>query len=113
MNDSLTALKNKHLNDPSSSWMYKLSIAIVKQESLKLVIYNRGFLIEKAVAQMCSVKKVLLEISQNSHENTCARVFFLIKLQGWLLVAASFCCRYVFWKEIIKNPQFFLNSVPC
>ena len=75
MNDSLTALKNKHLNDPSSSWMYKLSIAIVKQESLKLVIYNRGFLIEKAVAQMCSVKKVFLEISQNSHENTCARVF--------------------------------------
>ena len=26
-------------------------------------------------------KKVFLEISQNSQENTCARVFFLIKLQ--------------------------------
>ena len=27
----------------------------------------------------CSVKKVFLEISQNSQENTCARVSFLIK----------------------------------
>ena len=30
----------------------------------------------------CSVKKVFLEISQNSQENTCARVSFLIKLQA-------------------------------
>ena len=29
----------------------------------------------------CSVKKVFLEISQNSQENTCARVSFLMKLQ--------------------------------
>ena len=30
----------------------------------------------EAVVQMCSVKKVFLEISQNSQENTCTRVFF-------------------------------------
>ena len=36
----------------------------------------------EAVAQMCSVKKVFLEISQNSLENTCARVSFLIKLRA-------------------------------
>ena len=30
----------------------------------------------KAVAQTCSVKKVFLVISQNSQENTCARVSF-------------------------------------
>ena len=36
---------------------------------------------EEAVAQRCSIKKVPLEISQNSQENTCARVSFLIKLQ--------------------------------
>ena len=30
----------------------------------------------------CSVKKVFLEISQNSQENTCARDSFLIKLQA-------------------------------
>ena len=42
-------------------------------------IYYPGFLIPEAVAQMCSVKKVFLEISQNSQEKTCARVSFLIK----------------------------------
>ena len=33
----------------------------------------------------CSVKNMFLEIPQNSQENTCARVSFLIKLQalGW------------------------------
>ena len=36
---------------------------------------------QEAVAQTCSVKKVFLEISQNSQENTCANVSFLIKLQ--------------------------------
>ena len=35
----------------------------------------------QVVAQGCSVKKVFLEISQNSQENTCAWVSFLIKLQ--------------------------------
>ena len=33
----------------------------------------------EAVAKRCSVKKVFFEISQNSQENTCARVSFLIK----------------------------------
>ena len=35
----------------------------------------------EAVVRRCSVKKVFLEISQNSQENTCARVSFLNKLQ--------------------------------
>ena len=30
----------------------------------------------ETVARMCSVKCILLKISQNSRENTCARVFF-------------------------------------
>ena len=34
--------------------------------------------------QRCSVKKVFLEISQNSQENTSARESFLIKLQAVL-----------------------------
>ena len=38
---------------------------------LDTFIYNR----------LCSMKKVFLEISQNSQENTCARVSFLIKFQ--------------------------------
>ena len=52
----------------------------------------------EAVVQRCSVKKVFFEIAQNSQENTCARVSFLIKLSETLkntfsyrtpLVAAS------------------------
>ena len=37
--------------------------------------------VTEAVVQRCSIKNVFLEISNNSHENTCARVSFLIKLQ--------------------------------
>ena len=40
----------------------------------------------EAVARRCSVKKVFLEISQNSQENTCARVSFFYKNLGWLLL---------------------------
>ena len=32
--------------------------------------------------QRCSVEKVFLEISQNSQENTCARIYFSIKLRA-------------------------------
>ena len=45
----------------------------------------------ETVAQRCSVKKVFLDISQNSQENTSARVSFLIKL---------FSCEFC---EISKN----------
>ena len=38
--------------------------------------------ISEAVGQRCSTKKVFLEISENSQENTCSRVSFLIKLQA-------------------------------
>ena len=36
----------------------------------------------EGVIWRCSVKKVFLEILQNSQENTCVRVSFLIKLQA-------------------------------
>ena len=36
----------------------------------------------EAVVQRCSAKKVFLEISQNSQDNTCAKISFLIKLQA-------------------------------
>ena len=44
-------------------------------EKLIAALYMKNELSE-AVVQRCSVKKVFLEISQNSQENTCARVFF-------------------------------------
>ena len=55
--------------------------------NLKLFVLNVYCLSNKivmfleAAIQTCSVKKVFLEISQNSWENTCARDSLLIKLQ--------------------------------
>ena len=60
----------------------------------------------EAVAGRCSVIKVFLEISQNSHENTCARVSFLIKLQAETL-AQLFCCKFC---KIFK--KIFLYKTP-
>ena len=40
----------------------------------------------KSRHQRCSIKKVFLEILQNSLENTCARVSFLIKLQAFFVL---------------------------
>ena len=46
-------------------------------------ISKRHFSINvEASVQACSLKKIFLEISQNSQENTCARFSFLIKLQA-------------------------------
>ena len=56
------------------------------------VLQNRSQMFKrvltKAVSRRCSVKKVFLEISQNSPENTCARLYFLIKLQ---VFSSEFC----------------------
>ena len=43
-----------------------------------------------AVAQRCSAKKVFLGISQNSQENTCARVSFKMKLQPFVMPQKAF-----------------------
>ena len=50
----------------------------------------------EAVARRCSVKKLLLEILQNSQEKTCPRVSFLIKVT----LAQVFFCEFC---EISKN----------
>ena len=50
---------------------------------MRLIIVSTSFYFtSEAVVRRCSVKKVFLEISQNSQENTCARVSFLVKLQA-------------------------------
>ena len=45
----------------------------------------KGFLLclirSEVVVERCSGRKVILKIPQNSQENTCARVSFLVKLQ--------------------------------
>ena len=58
----------------------------------------------EAVAQACSVKKMFLEILQNSQENTCTRVSILIKLQASGLCHSKFftACVYIFdWLSVL------------
>ena len=52
----------------------------------------------EAVTRRCSIKKVFLEISQNSQENSCAKVSFLVKLQAE--ASQVFSCEF---GEISKN----------
>ena len=65
----------------------------------------------EVVAQRCSVKKVLLEILQNSQENTCARVSFLIKLQAFIkkeTLSQVFCgiSKKTFFAEHLRATVF-------
>ena len=69
-----------------------------------------GFLFLEVFTQRCSVNKLLLKIPQNSQENTCARVSFLMKLQSEVYsfiqketLAQVFSCKFC---EIFKNIFF-------
>ena len=78
----------------------------------------------EAVAQWCSVKKLLLEISENSQKNICAIIAFLTKLQAWNFIkketlawnfikketlAQVFSCEFC---KISKN-TFFYRTPPA
>ena len=64
----------------------------------------------EAVVQRCSVKKVFLEILQNSQENTCARDSFLIKLQArpatLLKKSLWHRCFPVNFAKLLRTPFF-------
>ena len=72
-----------------------LLLTITKQsrnQDFRNNLRRRGFQIKtvnyycktlRSSHQRWSTKKVLSEIPQNSQENTCARVSFLIQLQAW------------------------------
>ena len=59
--------------------------------------------VAEAVVLRCSVKKVFWEISQNSRENACARVSFLIKIIKKETLAQVYICEFC---EISKNTFF-------
>ena len=61
----VTKLKNLHTKRVTKKFLETMATIIAQKQ---------------AIARRCSVKKVFLEISQNSQENTCARVSFLINL---------------------------------
>ena len=65
-------------------------------------------ILRDAVTQRCSVKKVLLQILQNSHENTCARVSFSKKASDLQLCFIRNSGTGVFLRicEAFKNSFF-------
>ena len=65
-----------------------------------------------AVVWRCFVKMVFVEISQNSQENTCARISFLIKLQliKKEILAQVFSCEFC---EILRTPFLQNTSSGC
>ena len=69
------------------------------------MLYLSCVIVVEAVIKRCSVKKVFLEISQNSQENICVRVSFLIKLFFIKkeALAQAFSCEFC---EISKNIFF-------
>ena len=66
------------------------------------------FLCSKAVSRRSSVKKVLLEISQNSQENTFARDSVLIKLQACNFIKKClwYRCFPVNFARFLRTPFF-------
>ena len=60
------------------------------------------FLTPEAVTQRCSVRKVFLEISQNSQENTFAKVSFLIKLQALFSFSSCFPVNFA---KLLRTPS--------
>ena len=56
-------------------------VALFMEINFAVVIPGKMSIFTEAVTRRCPVKKVFLKIPQNSQENTCARVSFLIKLK--------------------------------
>ena len=74
-------------------------------------MFQLGFI--EAVVLRCSIKKMFLEISQNSLEKTCARDFFLIDSclrPATLLKRASGTGVFLEFSKIFKNT--FFNRTP-
>ena len=65
----------------------------------------------KSSHKRCSVKKVFLNISQNSQENTCLGVSFLINLQAFELQHRCFPVKFAkilttFFTEYLRATAF-------
>ena len=55
----------------------------------------------KAVAWTCFAKKISLKILQNSQKNTCARAYFLVKLQAY-----NFLKKETLKQNLFRNTFF-------
>ena len=80
------------------SFLVRLSIDVFDFYSVRLTLAR----VTEAATRGVLCKKVFLEISQNSEENICARVSFLIKLQA---------CKNTFFTEHLWTAAFSVISV--
>ena len=62
----------------------------------------------EAVIRRCSVKKVFIKISQNSQENTCARVSLLITLQVSKFLRTYFLTEHLRWLLLTFRKAYLL-----
>ena len=74
---------------PRDKSIYSIGFAYPTQETLSTML-------SEADVQRRSVRKVFLEISQNSQKNTCARISLLIKLR-------------INFEDLIKNTIYFTH----
>ena len=73
-----------------------------------LIFYKLKNQVPEAVAWRCSIKMVFLKISQNSQENTCVRVSFLILRSDITSQIAPLSCESFFmpfWSTIKNSGQ--------
>ena len=99
----------------SVDWFTKNEM-IINPDKFQAIILDKkksnltNTLLTEAVVRRCSVKKVFLEMSQNSQKNTCARVSFLIKLQAppatLLKKRLWHRCFPVNFVEFLSTPSF-------
>ena len=69
----------------TSCFINSFALRLIEKKTLCSSDFASNLRTMEAVVQRCSVRKVLLEISQNSQEDTWGRVSCLIRLQAWAL----------------------------
>ena len=69
--------------------------------------------ISEAVVRKCSVRKVFLQISKNSHENTCVRVSFLIDSVNLFKKRLWYRCFPVNFAKFLGRPFLQKTSDGC
>ena len=84
LNKIYTNLFGKNLSQWNNiAWANMVNIPVKRiYRCILLLSWVYNYQNIEAVVKRCSAKKVFLEISQNSQENTCANASFLIKLQA-------------------------------
>ena len=86
----------------------KLQKLLFKLSSKIDLTFFRAYFNTEAVVQSCSVEKVILEISQNSQENTCAKVSFLTELQASGLHVNTICSLFMMLVSYLATMYLFL-----